>query len=159
MFYSFWFNYENTILHEYFNLTNYLQLKNQSSSRFLYIMFCNFIIFIINNNKYQHNQFWPHGFKLKTKQKKINALISALISSVLLLISLLTDYWLTAADVKQGLWRNCTLASSLPSLAYSIRATHADMNSFFICVPINKVCKSLMFEIFSPSLYVFIFLI
>lgn len=96
-----------------------------------------------------HNKYpWSLYLNVHTHTKQththtqINALVSALISSVLLLISLLTDYWLTATDVKQGLWRNCTLASSLPSLAYSIRAAN-DMNNFFICVPINKVCKSI----------------
>ena len=84
--------------------------------------------------------------------KQINAFIFALITLVLLLISLFTDNWLTAIDVKQGLWRNCTLASSIPSLAYSIRTN--DYNNFYICVPINKTRK--LFSIKdSTSIFVF----
>ena len=64
----------------------------------------------------------------------------ALISIILLIVSLITDNWLTTVSVKQGLWRNCTLASSIPSLAYSIRANNVH-NNFFICIPINKICK------------------
>lgn len=69
----------------------------------------------------------------------MNALVFALLTCILLLISVFSDNWLTAQDVKQGFWKNCTLASSIPSLASSIKAN--DNTDFFICVSLNKICK------------------
>ncbi|RNA24287.1 transmembrane 47 isoform X2 [Brachionus plicatilis] len=84
----------------------------------------------------------------------INAFIFALLSCILLLICLLTDNWLTSNDVKQGLWRNCTLASSIPTLAYSIRSReNINDNDFYICVPLNilwvQLCGSFIVVAFS----------
>ncbi|CAF0704724.1 unnamed protein product [Brachionus calyciflorus] len=73
-----------------------------------------------------------------TSPFKINAFVFALITCFLLLVCLFTDNWLTATDIKQGLWRNCTLASSIPSLAYSIQANkNINHNDFYICAPLN----------------------
>ena len=123
-----------------------------SLSLSLFFYFSSSFNYINNNNNNKNRLYFISIFKKsinsqsisinqinRSDKQQIYSLVFVLLSCLLIILSLFSDNWAGTNTRRRGLWRECTLASSIPSLAYSLRSIYS--NSFFICVPIKNACK------------------